>query len=301
MLSKQRIGILWILIAASGGATIPIFIRTVYNVSDLHPTDVALWRFIFATPLIWILATFTETRHKKAAEEAIQIKPLLLLGILFTGAVLAAMVGLQYIAASLYVVLYYTYPAMVALISLLLGNRLPLRGWIAITMTLAGVILTVGDFTEITGENPALGILIALINGLFVAIYLVLIGRIMTRRETVMRSSAWVFSGTLMTLTLAIPFFGLAIPQNWQTWAALLGLAILGTIVPIGLINIGIQFIGAARASIIATIEPVISMLLSTFLLGEIVLPVQWSGAALIILAVILLEARTPQRKRKIA
>ena len=95
---------------------------------------------------------------------------------------------------------------------------------------------------------------------------------------------------------LLLPVFGLRLPDNGSTWLLLLGLGTVSTALPIFAMNTGIRKIGASQASIISTVEPVESMLLAVILLGEVVLPVQWLGAALIVLAVLLLELR-PRRK----
>ena len=71
------------------------------------------------------------------------------------------------------------------------------------------------------------------------------------------------------------------------------------TVMPVFGVNIGIQKIGASQASLISTAEPAMSMLVAMILLGEVIMPVQWVGAALIIASVILLQLR-PQRKAKV-
>jgi drug/metabolite transporter (DMT)-like permease len=64
--------------------------------------------------------------------------------------------------------------------------------------------------------------------------------------------------------------------------------------------NMGIQLIGEAQASIISSAEPVMSMLLAVLLLGESVIPIQWLGAGLIVTAVMMLQLR-PARKTAVA
>ena len=55
MLTERRLGFIAVLISAAGYAFLPIFARLIYRLSDLQPTDIALWRFIFATPTIWLV------------------------------------------------------------------------------------------------------------------------------------------------------------------------------------------------------------------------------------------------------
>jgi drug/metabolite transporter (DMT)-like permease len=290
-MSERRAGLLMILLAATGYAFLPVFTRKIYELSTLQPVDIALWRFAFATPAIWLMIQW----RKPAIDRTLDRKKLLGLGIVYSGATLTGFFGLQRIEASTYIVLFYTYPAMVTLISFVGGTRLSRMAWLALGMTLIGIILTVPDFSLSNG-NDAIGIGLALLNALVVAVYFLLVGRVMGKTDAVARGSAWVITGTLLTLLLLLPIFGLQVPASGNTWLLLLGLGTISTALPIFAMNTGIRKIGATQASIISTVEPVESMLLAVILLGEVVLPVQWLGAALIILAVLLLELR-PRRK----
>lgn len=294
MSSERRMGLFWVILAATGYAFLPVFTRYIYSNSNLQPTDIGIWRFIFATPLIWFFIWLRENRSENgenSGDSPRQIIALMSLGILYAGAALAAFIGLQYIPASIFGIIFYTYPAFVALIALFLGQRLALAAWGALGITLLGVILTVPDL-NFAGENTGLGVGVAILNALFVAVYFTLVSRMMKKVSSVMRGSAYVITGTLLVLLLAIPFFGFRIPENQTTWLLLLGLATLSTAMPIAVVNLGIHKIGAAQASIISTFEPVLTMVLALFLLDERILPIQWLGAALIIAGVIFLETR---------
>jgi drug/metabolite transporter (DMT)-like permease len=295
MSSEHRMGLFWVILAASGYAFLPIFTRYIYASSNLQATDIGIWRFIIATPMIWLVIWLGETRGEKAknsGDSPRQIFSLMSLGILYAGAALAAFFGLQYIPASIFGIIFYTYPAFVALIALFLGQRLALAAWLALGITLIGVLLTVPDLS-IAGEDTVLGVTIAILNAIFVAVYFTLVSRLMKKSSSVMRGSGYVITGTLLVLLLAIPFFGLRVPDNPISWFNLLGLATVSTTMPIAVINLGIHKIGAAQASIISTFEPVLTMVLALFLLGESILPIQWLGAAFIIGDVIFLETRT--------
>jgi drug/metabolite transporter (DMT)-like permease len=298
MLSQRHLGILWVFLSICGYAFLPIIVRTIYANSDLIPTDIALWRFMIATPAIWISILIKERitkKRPKSTDSRAQILKMLSLGLLYAGAALCAFFGLQYIPASTFVVLFYTYPAFVAVIALFLGQRLPLVGWVALGLTLIGVILTVPDLS-LAGENTTLGLSIAILNALIVAVYFTIIGRIMKQASSILRGSAWVITGTLLFLSLTIPLFGLHAPSNLLTWILLIALGIISTALPILLVNLAIQIIGAMQASIIATAEPILTMSLAFILLGELILPIQWLGAGFIIAGVVILELRSHQK-----
>jgi drug/metabolite transporter (DMT)-like permease len=298
MLSQRRLGLLWAFLAICGYAFLPIFTRKIYANSELIPTDIALWRFLIATPVIWIgiIASEQMTKKKpKSSDSGAQIFKMFLMGSLYAAAALCAFFGLQYIPASIYVVLFYTYPAFVVLISVFLGQRLRLAAWVALVLTLIGVVLTVPDLS-LAGDNTTLGISIAILNALVVAVYFSIIGGVIKGAVSVTRASAWVITGTLGFLLLTIPFFGFHTPTNMMTWLLLIGLGIISTALPILLTILAIQAIGATQTSIVSTAEPILAMSLAFILLGETIVPIQWLGAAFIITGVIILEIRPSQK-----
>jgi drug/metabolite transporter (DMT)-like permease len=67
---------------------------------------------------------------------------------------------------------------------------------------------------------------------------------------------------------------------------------------PILSMNAGLQFLGAARGSVIISFQPVITILLSLLFLNEMLTLQQWFGGLLVILAVFLLQL-SPDRVKK--
>ena len=293
-MSNRQIGLIAVTFSIAGYALLPILTRFIYQYSSLQPTDIAIWRFIFATPAIWLVIWARDARKAekpKRSDSRRQILRMMALGLFYTCATLCAFFGLQYIPASLYTVLFYTYPAMVALMSLILGQKLRLMAWVALAFTIFGVILTVPDLS-ISGENTGLGLLIAILNAAVVAIYFVIISYEMPKMSSVSRGAAWVITGTLIILLLLIPFFGIRLPDNLQTWGLLIAMATWSTAMPIFVINVAIQKLGVSQASIISTSEPIATMILAMILLNEVISPIQWIGAIFIISGVIILEIR---------
>jgi drug/metabolite transporter (DMT)-like permease len=75
-------------------------------------------------------------------------------------------------------------------------------------------------------------------------------------------------------------------------WAILAFLAVGPTIGGFGLYTVSLTYLPASVASIIATLEPVMTTTLAFFLLGERLTPPQWAGSLLIISGVVLLRLR---------
>lgn len=289
---KEREGFLWILLAAAGFSVMPTMVKITYLHSSFQPMDIAIWRFILAVPMIWALVAASRRSAPPSWKSDAPVKSVLLIGILLSAAVLAAFFGLERLPASTYIVLFYSYPAMVVLLSVVMGEPIGLKAWLALAMALTGVLLTVPDFTA-AGGGDAVGVALVLANAVIVAVYYILSKRALNGVADVSGASAWMMLGTLLILLLLIPFRGLQLPPNLLTLLMLFGIATLGTVLPVFAINLAIQRIGAARASLVSTVEPPMSMIISMLVLGEVIVAVQWFGAALIIGSVVVLQLRS--------
>lgn len=291
MSRKEREGVLWALLAAAGFALMPTMVKTIYIHSSFAPFDIAIWRFIFAVPMMWALVYRGRRAAAVKRPSDAPIRQMLAVGVVISAAVLAAFFALERLPGSVYIVLFYSYPAMVVVLSALLGERIRLVAWLALAMALTGIALTVPDFMPGEGID-ALGAALALLNAAIVAVYYLLARRVLAGVADVSGASAWMMVGTLTVLLLLIPLRGLETPPNALSLLLLLGIAALGTVLPIFAINLAIQRIGAAQTSLISTVEPILSMVVSMLILAEVIHAVQWLGAALIIGSVIALQLR---------
>lgn len=81
-------------------------------------------------------------------------------------------------------------------------------------------------------------------------------------------------------------------------WGWILYIGIFGTLMPFGLYLEGINLIRSTRASITATIEPIIAGIISYIFLGEVLEPLQIAGAVLVIASVIHLQLNQEQDEK---
>jgi drug/metabolite transporter (DMT)-like permease len=220
------------------------------------------------------------------------------LGLLFAVLAATALLALERLPVSAYIVIIYTYPALVALLSLvILRERLPGIGWLALGLTLIGVVLTVPTlFTDLQAveaeRQPVLvaGVAFTLLNALLYALYIVLSGRLLRGQSQLAEASAWGITGSALVSLAVMIGRGLVIPASLTEWGALVGIVVVSTVIPIFTFYAGIRLLGAARASIVATVEPVMTLTLAALILGERMEVVQVAGAALIIASVVLLQ-----------
>ena len=78
-------------------------------------------------------------------------------------------------------------------------------------------------------------------------------------------------------------------PRTAGGWLAIVGIALLSTVLAITLYFAGLKRIGPVRASTLSTIEPLCTVALAAIVLDETVAPVQLAGGALILVAAVLI------------
>jgi drug/metabolite transporter (DMT)-like permease len=88
------------------------------------------------------------------------------------------------------------------------------------------------------------------------------------------------------------PFHYLRAGFTLAQWGWILYISVVGTIFPFGLYFMGVNHIRSTRASITATLEPIVAGIMAYLFLGETLGALQMAGGILVIGAVVLLQWR---------
>lgn len=288
-MQKKQLGFLLMSVSAVGLAVGTIMMKILPAEAGLTPGQVAVWRFLIASPLMWL---FTLGRKRGKALWPESPGKLLGLGVVYSMASLLALLALSRLPSSIYVIILFFYPSIIVAAHLFNRKPVPRLWWLGLPLTLIGLVLTVAPFGQPVALD-ALGILFAVLNGITISIYMLLSERVFARVRDRQLGSTWMMTGA-MGVGLALAFvFGFKMPDSALGWVYLVTLGFFGTLVPILSMNIGIQMIGSARSSVISTLQPVVAVLISTAFLHEILTVRQWLGGVLVIIAIILLQ-RSP-------
>jgi drug/metabolite transporter (DMT)-like permease len=207
--------------------------------------------------------------------------------------------AMEYTSVSVAAVLLYTAPAFVVLMSaLFFGERLTKRKVAALFMTLPGCAIVSGLFGA-SGGYPAAGILFGLGSGMAYALYTVF-SRLALRRYDSMTISFYTFLfATVSSLFLASPPRIAAALVSPGAWALAIGLGVCTALLPYLLYTKGLTGTGNGEASITATLEPVVAMLLSILILREQMTWEKLIGISLILGAVLLIAFGERMRERQ--
>lgn len=197
--------------------------------------------------------------------------------------------------AAVATVLVYINPTIVALVSVrVFGEKLDRTKIIALVLTLVGMVLVAQMYIPANLQLNGVGILVGLLTGVTWATYAI-IGQFVSRKYSPWATLFYAFLfGALLLLPLQI-YAGnvFSLGTQWAGWALLFFLSLGPTLVGFGLYTVGLSMIPASVVALIATLEPVFSIILAYFLFGEVLDMPQIIGAGLILFAVILLRPRT--------
>jgi drug/metabolite transporter (DMT)-like permease len=101
-----------------------------------------------------------------------------------------------------------------------------------------------------------------------------------------------IMTGAAIAFTILAAFSReLALPSNAAGWAVGVGIAVVPTMLAISLFMAGLPRVGATRAALLSTWEPVVTVLLAVAILGDRLSWLQVGGGVLVLVAVIAVQA----------
>lgn len=273
-----------------------IFGKLAYENGTTPGTLLAV-RFILAAALFWLLvlggrAIVAELRALTRRDLA------LALGLGAVGYSLQAgcyFLALERIDASLLSLLLYTFPAIVAVAAVAIGReRLDVRRVVALALASAGLVLVLAGAGA--GSVEASGVALALGAAVIYSTYILVSDGVAARVRPGLLS-ALVCTGAAVSLTVSTTLLGELRPADvtGAGWGWLACLALVSTVVAVALFFAGLRRVGPTTASILATVEPVVTVLLAFAVFGETLGPVQLVGGAFVVAAVLALNLRLPR------
>lgn len=220
-----------------------------------------------------------------------------LLPILVFGVALVAVNGAYYTAidrlsVGVAISLQYTAPVMVLVLTALVARRqLGVATWVAGILTLAGAVLVSGAYNGLR-DLDGVGVVAGFASAISFAVYLL-------SAEAAGRRGAHAATILGIGFVVAAVVWGAFLP--WWTWPMerlaepdvalrVLGVGVVGTLIPFLLAVNAVRIISAAVAGIAATSEPVFAAGLAWLLLGQELGAPQILGGALVVAGVVIAQ-----------
>lgn len=283
---SDRRAVALVLLSAAGFGSSAVFAKAAYA-SGLNPSTMLALRFLIAAmlllPLVW-LGGWRLPRGR-------QLAGYMLMGLMYTAQSQGYFTALLYASSGLCAMLLYVYPVLVTILALALGwEKLDRRMLVLMVLAVAGMGVTLGG--KLQGQP--IGIALALMAAGVYAVYILFGNSLAKSADNIHPLAACVvILGTAGVANTGMAAWqGIALPGTATGWLAVSAIALFSTAVAIAAFFAGVAQIGAAKASIISTFEPVVTMAFGVGLLGEKVSSTQLLGGLMVLAAVILLAQR---------
>ncbi|MEI7430879.1 MAG: DMT family transporter [Betaproteobacteria bacterium] len=294
--STKRLGVALAILAAFGFSFKAIFVKLAYAIPQAVPVDAVTLlslRMVFALPFfLWIGFQSGRDAAPLTRRDWLMLGALGLLG--YYGASILDFLGLQYISAGLERLILFTYPTLTVLIGVLfMGKALERREVWSLLLSYAGIGLAFAHDLQIAGEMRTVLIGAAFVFGssLSYAFYQAGSEAVIKRLGASRFTALALLVSTLATqihFFIAQPFSALI--QPLPVYAYGIGMALFSTVLPVFWQSAAIRHIGSAKAAMIGTLGPILTIFFGWWLLGESISLEQMLGACLVLAGVLLVS-----------
>jgi drug/metabolite transporter (DMT)-like permease len=289
---QQRQGVFLIALSAFGFGTLAIFAR----LANAHGADLygaLMLRFWIAGLLLLAFAW----RRKLPWPNTRRIAQLAAMGgVGYVSMSYCYFAALNFIPASLVVLLLYTYPLIVCMLAaLFLHEKLTPAKLLVLLLCAMGTALIIGNQNLHGASMPLQGVALAIGAAVIYASYITAGAKLTLDIDPVITATIVCLASAGVFSLIAVIRWQLGLPphfpSDWLGWGGIAGVALLATVVAVIAFFAGLKRVGAAQASMLSTLEPVVTVALASWFLSESLTPWQWLGGALTLAAVIWLAS----------
>lgn len=282
---KKINGIIYALLSSTAFGFMPIFAKIAY-IHGSNCFSVLTIRFLLAALILYL---FFIVKQIPFIPNKKQLKLLFLIGSLgYTSTGIGLFLSYKYISVGLATTMHFVYPAAVILMSYFIyKENLTKNKIIALSFSLIGV--SVLAFEKGQYINP-LGICLAILSGLTYAGCIIAMNKdeIKELDNTVVVFYFSLFSG-LTLLIFSLITGTLTFTLNAYVTFSMLGVSLVSTITSTILFIKALKIIGASSTSILATCEPIVSIIMGILLFKEHLTTSIIIGTILILVSVLIL------------
>lgn len=275
-----------------------VMVKLAYNY-HVDAITILLLRMLFSFPFYLVIAYLYRNKNQRYNIKKKDFYWLILFG--FIGYYLASyfdFVGLSYIKASLERIILFVYPTIVLLLnSLFFKKPITKIQALAIFLSYLGIVIAFSGELHISGNNLYLGGLLIMLSAITYASYLVGSGWLIPKFG-VMKFTAYAMIVSCISVFIHFGFVGEVDVFSLQKEVYFLGflIAIFATLIPSFLVSASIKMISSSNFAIVAGIGPISTIVLASIFLGEELTILQFFGALLVIIGIVIISLRQAKK-----
>lgn len=280
---RQLRGFLFVMASAVLFGFVPLFTKVVIA-NGCTSSGLVFYRFLFALPFLFVLLQRQAPSFRPTAKI---MKKVGLLSIGYCSTPFLLTFSYLYIPSGLSTTIHFTYPIFVLIgCVVFFHERLSRAKILCAALCIAGILLcyTPGD------SGAAIGLALAFASGITYAFYMVYLDH-----SGLSEVPSFALGFLLASTAAVISFFaaladgGLFFSMTPFGWFVLLIASFNSSVAALMLFQVGVQIVGAQRAAILSTLEPITSIAIGVLFLSEPFSLKSLLGAALVLAAVVLL------------
>lgn len=293
--SAERLGIALAVLAALGFSFKAIFVKLAYAAAPVEAVTLLSLRMVFALPVfLWVGFVASRSAPPLTRRDGAMLVALGLLG--YYASSMLDFLGLQYISAGLERLILFTYPTLTVLIGVFFMDKtLEKRQIGAVVLTYAGIGLAFAHDLQVAGDMKTVLLGAAFVFGSALTYAMYSAGA----EPAIRRLGSARFAALAMlvsTTATQIHFFATqplaAFVQPLPIYGYGAAMALFSTVLPVFWQSAAIRRIGSARAVLIGTLGPVLTIFFGWWLLSEPISAAQLVGAGLVLAGVLLVSRK---------
>jgi len=292
----------YVMVAALFWGMIGFFVKGISEFG-LTPMEIVALRVLFSSFFLFLFGCIS-----KRGEMTIALKDIhLFIG---TGILSVAFfnwayfTSIQLLSISVAVILLYTAPAFVMIMSVLfLKERITTMKVLLLFMTLLGCLLVTGLANISLGDGNFLGYLIGLGAGFGYALYSIFAKFAIRKYSSFTVSFYTFFVASLLLVPMTKIWTKLPVIMNSKAMIYIVGLSLVSTVFAFLLYTEGLKGIESSKASILSTVEPLAALIIGIAIFQETITSTQLLGGVVIFASAILASVNIPlfiKKKRSI-
>jgi drug/metabolite transporter (DMT)-like permease len=273
-------GLLLVLFASLCLSTLPTVVRFGLQ-HGADPLQLLAPRMILGAALLWLWLGIARPHRMRIDRRG--LSTCALAGGINAFALLLFYLGLRRVGASVAILVFSIYPAVLLLLLHLRGESVTRRDVLRIGLALAGITLV----ADPGGSVDPLGVVFIVGCAVFYAVYMLIVHERLVAYPA-STSSLWIITFLALGALLMRPLTAPGVPLDLTGWGVVLWSGIVGTALSRVATVEGIRLLGGAQTALLMPVETVLAVGWAALLLGERVSGRQALGAALVLSSVLL-------------
>jgi len=280
-------GLWFVMFASLCLSTLPSVVRFGLQHGAM-PLQLLAPRMVLGSALLWLWLGMTRPHRVRIDRRGLYYSAVA--GAVNAVSLLFFYLGVRRVGASVAILVFATYPALLLLMLHLRGEAVTRRDVLRLALALAGITLV----ADPGGAVDPLGVAYVVGCAALYATYMLIVHARLVRYPA-STSALWIVTflavGTVAMRPLAAP----AAPLDATGWAVVVWTGVVGTAVARVAVIEGVRLIGSGQTALLLPVETVMTLVWAAIFLGERIDGRQTAGAALIMTSVLFATILRPR------